>query len=83
MVDVWVVRMRMDEFLVPVPVRMRLTRRVIRAVRVLVMLVVGVQVLVFHRFVSMFVAVAFSEMKPDAERHEQGGGNEANRHCVP
>lgn len=38
---------------------MRFTGRVVRAVRVLVMLVVGVQVFVLHRLVVMLVLVTF------------------------
>ena len=76
--DVRVVRVSVDKFFVPVPVRVRFARRIIRAVDVLLMLVVCVQVLMLHRLVPVFVSVKFSEMKPDAERHEHGGGDEAD-----
>ena len=46
------------------------------------MLVVRVQVLVFHRLVPVFVPVMFRQVQPDAERHEHCGSNEANRQGV-
>ena len=50
--------------------------------RVLMVFVVSVQVLVLQRFVPVLVAMMFSQVQPDAERHEHGGGDEANRQCV-
>jgi hypothetical protein len=57
-----VVRMSVDKFFVPVLVGVRFTGRVIRAVDVLVVFVVRVQVLVFHRLVPVFVTMMFSQV---------------------
>ena len=81
--NVRVMWVRVDEFLVTMRVRVRFTGRVVRAVGVLVMLVVCVQVLVFHRLVTVFVPVMFRQVQPDAERHEHCGSNETNRQSVP
>ena len=52
-VDVRVMGMRMDQFLVSMPVRVRLAGRIVRPMGVLVMLVVVVKMFVFHRFVPV------------------------------
>jgi len=83
MMDVRIVRVSVDKFLVPVPVRVWFAGRVVRSMSVLMMFIVSVRVLVFHRLVPVFMLVTFSEMKPDTQRHEDGGGNEANGQRVP
>ena len=65
-----------------VPVRVRFARRITRSVRVLVVLVVGVQVLVFQRFVTMLMLVTLGQVQPNAEAHEHCGENEAHRELV-
>ena len=80
--DVRVVRMTMDKFVVPVSMRVWFAGRVIGAVDVLMVFVVGVPVLVFHRLVPVFVTVMLSQVQPDAERHEHGGDDEANRQLI-
>jgi len=52
------VRVRVDEGLMPVPMRVRLLLQFPRPVLVLVVLVVLVLMCVFDRFVGMFVLVA-------------------------
>ena len=80
--DVRVVRMCVNEFLVPVPVGVRFTLRVIRAVRVMVVFIVRVQMLVLHRFVMVIVFVTFGEVQPDAASHQNGGDTKLNRQLV-
>lgn len=76
-VDVGVMRMGMDHRLVTMRVRMRLAWRFARTVGVLVVFVVGVEVVVFHRLMPVLVLVSFCEMQPDAQRHEDGGEAES------
>ena len=61
---------------------MRFTGRVIRAVGVLVMLVVGVGVLVFHRLVTVLVFVTLGQMQPDPQHHENGSETESDGKLV-
>ena len=82
MMNVRVMRMSVDQFLVTVPMRVRFAGRVIRAVDMLMMLVVSVQVLVFHRLMPVLVFVPLSQMKPDAEAHEGSGNPDTNRQLV-
>jgi hypothetical protein len=67
------VRMPMHQRQVPMQMRVRLARRVVRTVAMLVMLVVGVPVLVLHRFVNMLMLMSFGEMEPQAQRHQPAG----------
>ena len=69
MMDVRVMRMRVNEFFVAMSVRVRLAWRVVRVVGVLMVLVMGVQMLMFHRLMLMDVLVAFGQVQPDAESH--------------
>lgn len=78
-VQVGIVRVAVDEPRVPVPVRVRLARRIVGAVRVPVVLVMHVRVLVLHRLVHMLVLVPLGEMEPDAEAHEPAGGEQLQR----
>ena len=60
--DVWVVWVRVSQFIVAVLMSMRLARRISRGMGVLVMLIVRVQVLVLKRLVAMLVLVVLGEM---------------------
>ena len=62
MVDVGVVRVRMKQRLVPVRVAVGFADRVICAVGVLVMLVVGVQMVMLHWLVLVLVFVALGQV---------------------
>ena len=62
--QIGVVRVPVWQRRVPVPVGMRLARRIVRAVRVTVMLVVAMPVLVLQRLVVMLVLVPLGEMEP-------------------
>ena len=81
-VDVRVVGMRMDQFLVSMPVRVRLAGRIVRRVCVLVMLVVVVKVFVFHRFVPVQVFVPLGQVQPNTDRHEHRCHPEADSRFV-
>ena len=60
-------------------VRVRLARRVERAVRMLMMLIVHMRVRVRHRLVSVFMLVPFGEMQPYSRRHENARDDELRR----
>ena len=51
--NLWVVRMDVNLWLVPVGMRMRLAWRVAGGVWMLMMVVVGVEMVVLHRFVAV------------------------------
>lgn len=64
MVKVWIVGVRVDEGLVPVPVRVWFPRRIRGAVGVLMVSVMNMRVFMLQRFVVMFVLVAFGQVQP-------------------
>ena len=68
-----IMRMRMNNFLMPMEVRVRFARRVGRIMRVLMMFIMPVQMFVDQRFVLVQMSVAFSEMQPDAKHHQTAG----------
>src|SRR5882724_5902264 len=61
------------------PVRVRLTDRVVGAMNVLVVHVVDMRVGVLQRLVGVPMGVALGEMEPEAEAHECRGSEEAER----
>ena len=76
--NVGVMRVRMKQGLVPVRVAVRLASRVVRTVGVLVMFIVGVEVVMLHRFVLMLVFMAFGQVQPHPQSHQDGGETEAD-----
>ena len=64
--DVGVVRMRMYQWFVPMQVPVRFAASVGRAMGMLVMLIMRVQMLMIHRLVMMRVLVALREMMTGA-----------------
>jgi len=76
--DVGVMRVRMNQWLMPMWVAVRLSERVRRGVGVLVMVVMRVQMLMLHGFVVMLVVVTVGEIQPQAQRHKNGGDSEAD-----
>lgn len=58
------------------PMAVRLTRRDARRVIMLVMCVVDMAMLVFERFVGMFVAVRFGQVQPKSNRHQDARDDE-------
>ena len=72
-VNVWVVRVRVHQWLVRMPMGMRRRighRRVAGDMRMVVMLVVYVRVVMIQQLVPVLVFVALGKMQPDAERHQ-------------
>ena len=69
-VQVRVVRMTVRQWPMPVPMTVRLARRIVRRMRVLVMRVVMVKMLVLNRIVGMLVLVPLCEVKPHTRSHE-------------
>lgn len=65
---------------VAVRVRVRLARRVVGAVRVLVVFVVNVRVFVNRLLVAVFVVVPFGQVKPHTQSHQPAGRDERPRH---
>lgn len=64
----------------PVRVRVRFALGIAGTVHVPVMFVVDMSVDMLQRFMLMLVFVAFGQVKPDADRHEQPAGDQGNRH---
>lgn len=75
--QVRIMRMAVRERLVAVPVGVRLTRGIVRAVRVLVVLVVDVAVRVLERRVVVLVLVPLAQMQVQADRHQDAGEHQA------
>lgn len=69
MVDVRVVRMPVPKRFMPVPVGMRLGDRPL--VRMAMMVVVDMGMLVLDGLVRVVMGMAFGQMQPDAEGHQQ------------
>ena len=68
--QVRIVRMRMDQSHVRVVVDVRCAGRDVGTMRVPVMRVMDMGVGVLHRFMDVFVAVAFCEMQIEPDRHQ-------------
>ena len=62
------------------PVRMWLTRRIRRGVRVLMVLIVDVAMLVFQFLVRVSVHVLLAQVQVQADSHEHAGRQQAARH---
>jgi hypothetical protein len=77
--QIGIVRMTVYQGRVTMPVRMRLSGRIIRTMLVPVMLVVHMSVLVLHSFVRVFVGMTLCQMQIDANGHQQTRNQKA--HC--
>ena len=80
MMDIRVVRMRMGQRFVLVPMAMFKAGRHGIVVRVLVVLIVNMLVIVFGRLVEMLMHMVFRQMQPDTERHQCGSQDQRKRH---
>ena len=69
MMDVGEMRVRVNQILMPMTMRVRLAGRVVWAMSVLVMLVMIMQMLVFHRLVPVQVFVALGKVQPNPDTH--------------
>ena len=76
-VCVRIMRMRVTQCCVPMPVRMRLRYGTLMGV--LMMRVVLMRVLMFDRFVQMFMVVLLGQMRPQPEAHQAGCDYEFQR----
>lgn len=76
-VQVWVMRMRVRNALMAMPVRVRFGHSPFMAMAVMGVMDVGV--VVFQRLVRVFVVMAFGKMQPDAGRHKCAGGQHTRR----
>jgi hypothetical protein len=54
----------------------RLTQRIVRSMRVVMMCIVNMPMLVIERLVVVFVFVRLSQMEVEANRHEDAGDYE-------
>ena len=70
MVNIRVMRMGMAHRRMRVRMAVWFTRRIGRIMFVLMMFVVNVAVLMFHRLVFVFVLVPFGQMEPHAQAHK-------------
>src|SRR3954469_22748950 len=66
MMKVGIVRMLVPHRLVPVPMRMRFTGRIVRPVLMMMVIVVAMPVLVFHGLVAVLMIMPFGQMQPKA-----------------
>ena len=73
MMNIRVVRMSVFQASVDVCVRVRLAGRMVRPVRVLVMIIVGVAVIVDHAVVDMRVIMPLGQVQIDADEHQGAG----------
>ena len=73
--EVRIVRMPVDEARMLVPVRMRLGPR-IRSMLVLVVRIMDMEMLMFHRLVDVLVHMLLGQMQPQADRHQHAAGDE-------
>ena len=69
MMQIWVMRVFVAQRRVAVPVCMRLGDWAI--VLVVMVIVVGVEMIMLERFMHMIMLVAFRQMQPQAETHQQ------------
>ena len=70
MMQIRVMRVRMNQFFMVMNMGMRFTRRIGWCVRVLMMLIMPVQMVMRDDFVAMLVSVLFRKMQPNADHHE-------------
>ena len=71
-----VVRMGVLQAGMNVFVRVRFARRIVRPVRVLMVVVVGVPVFVAHEAVDMGVIMPLGQVQVDADQHQCAGHNQ-------
>jgi hypothetical protein len=76
--DVGIVGMGVDLFLVLVRVAVRFSRWVVGRVFVLVVFIMDMAVFMLHRFVCMLMFVSLCKVQPDADAHERSRHTEEN-----
>jgi hypothetical protein len=83
MMKIRIVRVRMGQRFVLVRVRMGLPAIPGEVMRMLVMGIVRMQVLVFEPFMRVLVFVPFTDVQPNAERHQCACDPEADAGNLP
>lgn len=81
--NVRIVRVAVRPRIVPMRMDMRLTRRIFRAVGVLMVLIVGVRMLMLEQFMRVPMAVVLGEMEPEAHSQEQGSREKGKCYGLP
>ena len=76
--QIGIVRMFVHKPSMPVQMNVRLTDRIARRMRMLVMRVMEMAVLVFQGLVHMLVVVRFCQMQINADPHQQRRAEERN-----
>lgn len=71
--QVRIVRMRMPQWFVAMPVTMGFSAIPAIVVCVLMMRVVGMRMFVFERVVLVLMLMVFADVQPDPERHQRCG----------
>ena len=79
MMQIRIVRVFVKHRHMPMPMRMGLARRIFRSVLMLVMRVVSMTMFVLHGLVNMFVCMQFTEVKVEANRHQQSCNQQRHR----
>jgi len=69
MVNIGIVRMAVRQLLMPMDVRMRLARWILRSMAVSMMFVVPMKMLMCHRLMMMQMGMLLCKMKPDPCHH--------------
>jgi hypothetical protein len=82
MMQIGVMRMLVPDRLVPVPMRMRLARGIVRPVLMMMMVVVAMAVLVFHALVNVLMLMPFGQMQPETESHQHPGDSKLNSEAL-
>src|SRR5579884_1320287 len=78
--EVGIMRVRMDQRLVPMPMAVRFSGRVCGAVRVLVMFVMIMEMFVLHRFMPVRMLMALRQMQPNTHCHQCACNPQNRRH---
>jgi hypothetical protein len=79
MMDVWVMRMRVNQADMSMQVAMRFADWRLCIMIMLMVFVVDVKMVMDEFLMRMEVLMAFRQMKPDTNTHQQTGGNHPNR----
>ena len=78
MMQVGVVRMPVHQWCMAMPVRVRFAGRVGRRMIVLMMSIVAMAMLVFHRFMNVLMLMSLCQMQPESEAHQAAGDEKLN-----
>lgn len=81
MVEIRIVPVPVDQAGMPMDMNMRLWRYP-WSVAVLVMLIVHMDVLVFHRLMGVFVLMSLGQVQPETYGHQRTAGQECDRHWI-